>query len=61
MIVIINGQPETIYPSHITLKQLLARVGKPERMVSVSLNDIVIPPEEWRYKTISDQDRVDYL
>ncbi len=61
MRVIINGQPETIYPRDITLRQLLSRLGKMERIISVFVNDLPVSREEWRYKVISDSDRVDYV
>lgn len=61
MKVIINGHPEIVYPDKISLKQLVSRLGRVNVITQISVNDIVIPLEDWKVKIISDFDRIDYV
>lgn len=61
MTIYINEQPETLSSDFKTLFDVLQQLDIKDSAVSVSLNDVMIPRDQWKLKILSDFDRVDFV
>lgn len=61
MTIYINNQPETLSSDYKTLYDVLDQIGIRESAVSVSLNDIMVPRDEWNLRELKDFDRIDFV
>lgn len=61
MTIYINEQPETLSSDFNTLFDVLQQLDIKDSAVSVSLNDVMIPRDQWKLKILSDFDRVDFV
>lgn len=61
MTVYINEQPEILSSDYKTLYDVLDQLGIKDSAVSVSLNDVMVPRDQWKLRELSDFDRIDFV
>lgn len=61
MTVYINEQPEILSSDYKTLYDVLDQLGIKDSAVSVSLNDLMVPRDQWKLRELSDFDRIDFV
>ncbi len=61
MTVYINSQPEVLSSDYKTLYDVLNQLGIKESAVSVSVNDLMVPRDQWKLRELSDFDRIDFV
>ncbi len=61
MTVYINSQPEVLSSDYKTLYDVLDQLGIKESAVSVSVNDLMVPRDQWKLRELSDFDRIDFV
>ncbi|MDE6337976.1 MAG: sulfur carrier protein ThiS [Muribaculaceae bacterium] len=61
MTVYINEQPEILSSDYKTLYDVLDQLGIKDSAVSVSLNDLMVPRDQWKLRELSEFDRIDFV
>ncbi|MDE5882825.1 MAG: sulfur carrier protein ThiS [Muribaculaceae bacterium] len=61
MTVYINEQPEILSSDYKTLYDVLNQLGIKDSAVSVSLNDLMVPRDQWKLRELSEFDRIDFV
>lgn len=58
--IVVNGEPRTV-PDGLTVAELLAQLGAPDRGVAVAVDATVVPRGEWDDVVVDDGARIEVL
>ena len=61
MNLVINGKDHTGLPEPLTVAELIAHLGLPERKIAVERNREVVPKSTYGEVTLSDQDALEII